>query len=218
MIHWLRRVEPINASPNDRMEYPLQFSNTGAGGTMHTMRLGCSRCRLWLAVALLLATTTAAGEQPCDKLVFGAYCLGGDINALQQQGPPPLFQETDGSRRAIVFADGMENVYVLSYRDRIYKVVRQYEIATQLRYDDLYNLLRSKYGPGEDHSQFPPYATTPARRIGSIRRGDGRAVKYWKPADDWHIELSWTREMGLALAYVDTPLDNEQEATLRQGF
>jgi hypothetical protein len=170
-----------------------------------------------LVAALSLISVGAAAEESCAKLVFGIYCLGGDINVVQRQGPP-LFQEADGERRAVVFSEGPEKVYVLAFRNRIYKVVRQYQTSTQLRYDDLYNLLSRKYGPGEDRSRFPTYATTPARRLGSIRRGDGRAVHYWKPDDAWHIELSWTREMGLALAYIDTALDNQQEAAVDRGL
>jgi hypothetical protein len=182
------------------------------------LRANGRRFRPWLAFALLLVTGSAAAEQQCAKLVFGSYCLGGDINAMQVQGMPPLFQETDGDHRAVVFVDGPEKVYVLAFRNRIYKVVRQYQPATQLRYEDLYNLLREKYGPGEDRSEFPAYVTTPGRRVGSIRRGDGRALYYWAPADTWHIELSWTREMGVALAYIDTALDKQQEASVERGF
>ncbi|MGA7978737.1 MAG: hypothetical protein WCA32_00750 [Chromatiaceae bacterium] len=179
---------------------------------------GYRRAAQWLAVLSFLLSVGAAADDACVKRVFGAYCLGGDINAMHHQGLPPLFQETDGERRAVVFSEGPKKIYVLAFRNRIYKVVRQYQIATQLRYDDLYNLLRRKYGPGEDRSQFPPYATSPARRLGSIRRGDGRAVHYWKPAESWHIELSWTREMGLALAYIDTGLDEQREAAMERGL
>ena len=107
---------------------------------------------------------------------------------------------------------------MLAFRDRIYKVLRRYRGASQLRYEDLHGLLRSKYGPGEDRSSFPPYAKTASRRLGSIRRGDGRAVHHWKAAEDWYIELSWTREMGLSLAYVASELNNEQKASAEQGL
>jgi hypothetical protein len=117
-----------------------------------------------------------------------------------------------------VFQDGPEQVYVLAFRGRIYKVVRRYRAATQLRYDDIYSALRQKYGEGEDRSRFPPYATTPARRLGSIRRGDGRAVYSWQPAAGWSIELSWTREMDIALAYVATELDAQQRAAMDGGL
>jgi hypothetical protein len=129
-----------------------------------------------------------------------------------------MVRQNDGERLALVFQEGPERVYVLAFRNRIYKVLRRYRAATQLRFDDLYSLLRDKYGEGEDRSRFPPYATTASRRLSSIRRGDGRAFHYWKATDDWHIELTWTRELGLALAYVDTALDQQQQVAVEGGL
>jgi hypothetical protein len=160
-------------------------------------------------VALLLFAPAAA---------FDRYCLGGDLDPLLGQGPKPQIEQTDGQRRALVFQEGPELIYVLAFRNRIYKVVRRYRAATQLRFDDLYGLLRSKYGPGEDQSQFPPYASTASRRLGSIRRGDGRAVHLWKPDAAWHVELTWTREMDIAVAFVANALNAEQEKAVEAGF
>lgn len=176
--------------------------------------------RLWCLAALLLLGVIGAGaEEPCIKRVFGSYCLGGDVTALLRAGPPqPLFQEAKGERLALVFSDGAEWVYVVAFRDTIYKVVRRYRAATQLRYEELYDLLSGKYGPGEDRSSFPAYATTAARKQSSIRRGEGQAIHAWKPADTWHIELTWTREMGLALAYLATALDEQQKAAAETGL
>ena len=167
---------------------------------------------------LLLAVTGAHAQDPCLKPVFGRFCLGGDANALLRQGPQPLVQQADGDRRALVFQEGPERVYVLAYRNATYKVVRRYRAATQLRFEELYQLLRQKYGPGEDHSRFPSSADTAGRRQAAIRRGEGKAIHEWKPADDWTIELSWTREMGQALAYVATALDAEQQAAADLGL
>ncbi|MEA3275234.1 MAG: hypothetical protein U9Q81_08095 [Pseudomonadota bacterium] len=167
---------------------------------------------------LLLGAAQVGAQETCLKLVFGRYCLGGDVNLLLGQGPQPEFQQADGERLALIFTEGPERVYVLAFRGRIYKVVRRYRAATQLRYEDLYALLREKYGAGEDRSRFPPYATTASRKLSSIRRGDGRAVHYWKPTDTWHVELSWTREMRLALAYIATDLAEQQQAAVDQGF
>jgi len=165
-----------------------------------------------------LAPAAAQSEEACLKLVFERYCLGGDIRPLLRQGSPPQYQQTEGEHRALVIEEGPETVYVIAFRDRIYKVVRRYRAATQLRYDDLYGLLRSKYGPGEDESRFPPYATTPSRRLGSIRRGDGQAVHVWKPDAAWHVELTWTRELDIAVSYVATALDSEQKTAVQRGF
>jgi hypothetical protein len=181
--------------------------------------MGTMRPRAWwLALLLVLAVPGASAEEPCLKLAFDRYCLGGDVKALSPQWGQPSFRESEGERLGLVFQDGPEQVYVLAFKGRIYKVVRRYRAATQLRYDDIYSALRQKYGEGEDHSRFPPYATTPARRLGSIRRGDGRAVYSWQPAAGWSIELSWTREMDIALAYVATELDAQQRASMGGGL
>lgn len=171
-----------------------------------------------LVLLLVLAAPGARADDACFKLVFGRYCLGGDVTALSPQWGQPSFRESEGDRVGLVYQDGPEQLYVLAFRGRIYKVVRRYRAATQLRYDDIYSALRQKYGEGEDRSLFPPYATTPARRLGSIRRGDGRAVSYWQPAPGWSIELSWTREMDIALAYIATELDQEQRAAMDGGL
>ena len=176
------------------------------------MRVGLVAWPLWWVAP------AAAAQEACLKLVFGSYCLGGDVGALASRQPPPVLRQTDGERFALVFQDGPERVYVLAFRNRVYKVVRRYRAATQLRYDDLYARLRGKYGEGEDRSRFPPYATTPSRRLSSIRRGDGRAFHYWRAAEDWHIELTWTRELGLALAYVATALDEQQQSAMEGGL
>lgn len=179
---------------------------------------GHSRWRLGLLVVLLLGPSLVLAGDSCLKLVFERYCLGGDVNALLREGPQPDYKHAEGERLAHIFREGPERIYVLSFRDHIYKVLRRYRSATQLRYDDLYALLRDKYGPGEDRSRFPPYATTASRKLGSIRRGDGQAVHHWTPSEDWFVDLTWTREMGLSLAYVATELNNQQKAAAEQGF
>jgi hypothetical protein len=158
-----------------------------------------------------------SAQQPCLKLVFNRYCLGGDINLLAQQSPPALRQE-DGERLALVYYEGPERVYVLAWRSMIYKVQRRYRIASQLRYEELYQLLREKYGDGEDRSQFPDHARTPSRKQIAIRRGEGLAAHVWSVPEGWHLELSWTREMGLSLAYIADELDRQQAGATRSGY
>lgn len=164
------------------------------------------------------APRVVAAEDPCLKLVFGRYCLGGDVNPLLQSTPPPLARETDGNSLALVFPEDVDQIYVLAFGGRIYKVVRSYRVATQLRFDEVYALLREKYGPGEDKSRFPEQATTSGRRLASIRRGEGRALHVWRPADTWHIELGWTRELGLSLAYIADAIEAERQAQMSRGL
>lgn len=166
------------------------------------VRSGPRACALALALGLSPAAGWAQAAGDCLKLVFGRYCLGGDVAPLLQGPPPPLARESDGKGLALVFADDPDQVYVLSYDARVYKVLRSHRVATQLRFDEIQGALREKYGPGEDRSRFPEAASNPGRRLAAIRRGEGHALYIWRPADTWHIELSWTREMGLSLAYV----------------
>jgi len=171
-----------------------------------------------LLVVLVSMISTATAQDSCLKRAFGRYCLGGDVNQLLRQTPPPMAHQADGERRALIYPQGGDDLYVLAFRGRIYKVVMRYGTATQLRYDDLYRLLRKKYGPGRDESHFPQDADTTSRRLIAIRRGEGRAIHIWRPSDTWHIELSWTREMDLALAYVGTAADRQQQAEKESGF
>lgn len=177
----------------------------------------------WASVLLLMlgiagAPRDAAAEDPCLKLVFGRYCLGGDVNPLLQANPQPLARQSEGNSLALVFSDDVDQIYVLAFGGRIYKVVRSYRVATQLRFDEVYALLREKYGPGEDKSRFPEQATTSGRRLASIRRGEGRALHVWRPADTWHIELGWTRELGLSLAYIADAIEAERQAQMSRGL
>jgi hypothetical protein len=177
---------------------------------------GAIRCALAL-LALLAAVPAAAQSPPCLKLVFNQYCLGGDVNQLAQQRPPAL-RHDQGERVALIYYQGRDRDYVLAWRGRVYKVLREHRIASQLHYEDLYRLLRKKYGEGEDKSSFPAHARTPGRKQIAIRRGEGRAVHVWPTDAGWHIELSWTRETGLALAYIADALDAEQAAAMHSGY
>ena len=174
----------------------------------------------WLLIGTLLAVAAvqpAMAQQPCLKQVFNRYCLGGDVNVMAQQSAPALRQD-EGDRVALIYYEGRERIYVLAWRGRVYKVLRAYRIASQLHYEELYLLLRDKYGDGEDRSSFPASARTPGRKQIAIRRGEGQAAHVWQTSEGWHIELSWTREMGLALAYIADELDQAQTAAVQSGY
>jgi hypothetical protein len=159
---------------------------------------------------------SASAEDTCLKQVFNRYCLGGEVAPLMQQ--QPAVTQNEGERLALIFYYGPDRIYVLAFRGLIYKVLRQYRTTTQLRFDELYRLLRDKYGPGEDRSRFPAYASSPGRKQSAIRRGEGLAKHVWEPGDGWHMELSWTRELGLSLAYVADELERQQQAVLEGGY
>ncbi|MGB5736745.1 MAG: hypothetical protein WBM40_20130 [Thiohalocapsa sp.] len=174
----------------------------------------------WLVVIALLGVATlqpAVAQQPCLKMVFNRYCLGGDVNRMAQQLAPAL-QQDEGDRVALIYYEGRERIYALAWRGRVYKVLRVYRIASQLRYEELYRVLREKYGDGEDRSSFPSSARTPGRKQIAIRRGEGEANHVWQTSEGWHIELAWTRELGLSLAYIADELEQAQAAALQSGY
>lgn len=181
--------------------------------------MAATRTRARAAALLMLVLTAgpAVAQESCLKLVFNRFCLGGDVNALLQRDPP-MARQDDGDRSALVYTEAADTLYVLAWRGRIYKVVRRYRIATQMRFEELYVVLRDKYGAGEDRSQFPPTATTSGRRQIAIRRGEGQAVHVWPVEGGWRIELAWTRELGLGLAYIADELERAQSAALQSGF
>ncbi|AFL75631.1 hypothetical protein [Thiocystis violascens] len=171
-----------------------------------------------LTIGSMVCARIALAEDPCLKQVFGRYCLGGEVDPLLQSVPAPAVSQAAADSLALIFPDGENQLYVLAFSRRIYKVVRAYGVSTQLRFDDTYRLLREKYGPGEDRSQFPEYASTPAARLAAIRRGEGRAVHQWMPSPTWHIELSWTRELGISLSYVANALSASRAARIESGL
>ena len=170
-----------------------------------------------LAIGACLLAPTVVADEACLKLVFGRYCLGGDVSRIPQPAPP-LARQTQGDSLALVFPDGPNQLYVLAHANRVYKVVRAYAVSTQLRFDELYNELLPLYGPGADQSRFPAYATTPTTRLASIRRGEGQALHRWEPSPEWFIELSWTRELGVSLAYIATELNARRSARMEGGL
>ncbi|QVL46688.1 MAG: hypothetical protein KFB96_12995 [Thiocapsa sp.] len=182
---------------------------------------GTMGIRIAAIVTLCIAAFASSGafaNEPCLKMVFGRYCLGGDVGPLLQAVPPPLVHQEEDASLALVFVDGPDRLYVLAFNHKIYKVVLAFGVSTQLRYEETYGALRDIYGPGEDRSRFSPDATTPGRRLVAIRRGEGVAMHVWTPSPTWRIELSWTREMGLSLAYVATELSAARAAQIDRGL
>lgn len=178
------------------------------------------RLRWVLPVLLLLPVSQLlAATPPCLKLVFNEYCLGGDFEQLTSQRKGYVHREQEGDRTAVIYVDDRDLIYVLGYKGRIYKVVRKYGSETLLTFEDLLRLLSDKYGSSSDDSRYPPYVRSQASKIGAIRRGDGRELHTWRPAGQlWLIQLSWTRELGLALEYVAEQLANEQSRAESEGL
>jgi hypothetical protein len=175
--------------------------------------------RIPVPVVLLLLLWPLSGStaESCLKRVFDRYCLGGDFNVLVRQSPP-MRQQQEGEKQAAVYWEGRGETYVLAFRQRIYKVVREQRPSSQLHFQDLVELLTQKYGKPQDRSRFPHYADSRAARIVAIRRGEGRAEQVWNPGQGWLVELSWTRELGLALSYVAEQLDAERRRAAQQAL
>ncbi len=183
-------------------------------------RSPAARMLRWvLMMGLLLAGSHLSAGEPCLKLVFNEYCLGGDIDQLMLQRKGYVHQEQEGERRALIYADDRDLIYVLAFQGRIYKVVRKYGSETLITFEDLLRLLNDKYGPSSDESRYPAYVRSQASKIGAIRRGDGRERHSWRPqGQPWLVRLSWTRELGLALEYVADQLANEQSRLQAEGL
>ncbi|MCB1869079.1 MAG: hypothetical protein KDI43_11250 [Gammaproteobacteria bacterium] len=156
----------------------------------------------------------AQADQACQLLVFNQYCLGGDIVQLASQRPEFIHQQREGERFALIYPAGREKDYVMAYRGRIYKVLRKFEPSTSIRYREWRDLLTKRYGLPQEQSRFPAQATGLAAKINAIQRGEGRALLSWNPAASaWHVELGWTGEMGLHLAYILTRQAMEQSGS-----
>ena len=171
-----------------------------------------------LVLLLFLAATTAQAES-CAKQVFGRYCLGGSLAGQLRADPAPAFRQDEGDHQGLVYRHGGEWVYVLAYKGRIYKVVRRYRPGTRRIFTELEGELVEKYGPFEEHNRFPPYASREGLQIAAIRRGDAWVLHRWRPkGQPWRVELSWTRDMDVALAYILEDLDAEQQAAREEGL
>lgn len=158
-----------------------------------------------LSFILLSISGRALADESCLLLVFKQYCLGGDITELSHQQPGFIHQQREGERFALIYPAGREKDYVMANRGRIYKVLRKFEPSTSGHYREWRNRLTKLYGLPREESRFPLQATGLAAKISAIQRGEGRALLRWTPeASPWHVELGWTREMGLHLAYIVT--------------
>ncbi len=173
---------------------------------------------LLTVLGMVWAVPVMADQTTCRKLVFGRFCLGGDFNALLQRTPAPLFTQKEGERHAAVYTGVHGRRYVMSFRGRIYKVLKEDRPSTELHFNDMTALLSEKYGQPEDRSHFPHYAVSRGARIIAIRRGEAKAAMVWRPESGWRVELSWTRELGVALSYVAEELDAQRRQAEEQGL
>ena len=182
---------------------------------------------MWLkAMALfflLLNIQTGAwaanSREACLKKVFGEYCLGGSLQQLIQQQPHGMRSQESGERSAVVYPEGRERTYVMAYHGRIYKILHTFDPSNRVKLKELRERLEAKYGSYRELSQYPGYARTLASKIGAIRRGEGKLSHIWQSPDgNWSIELSWSRELGIALAYLANQLNQTQLEAMEKGL
>jgi hypothetical protein len=177
------------------------------------------RTVFFLWTMLFVSLASAEPQAACLKQVFEGYCLGGDFQQLARQRPGGMPAQSEGDRSALVYQLGRERLYVMAYQGRIYKILHTYEPASQTTLKALLQQLEGKYGPYRDQSHYPGYARALASQIGAIRRGEGELVYVWQHPDEaWRIELTWTRKLGISLAYLVNDLDAKQREAVVQGL
>jgi hypothetical protein len=147
----------------------------------------------------------------CLKRVLTHYCLGESMAQLLQRHPVDMDPITSGDRMGVIYTNGRERTYVMAYRGHVYKILQTYDPSNQVTLQRLKRSLGKKYGNHQDISYLPNYARNLAGKIGAVRRGEGELRFRWQPsANPWRVELSWTRKLGISIAYLVNGLDRQQ--------
>lgn len=139
------------------------------------------------------------GTPECVKKVFDRFCLGGPI-------PEGYDRLEEGAY--IYEKDGEPPVIVGAFKERIVRVSRLYRPDGWDVYRDLLARLRARYGPGEDRSTYPEYATDDYKREIAIGAQRGEALHYWDEGE-WFLMLLWSRRGGITVTYVHGALEYE---------
>ncbi|KRT55017.1 hypothetical protein [endosymbiont of Ridgeia piscesae] len=161
----------------------------------------------------LSLVSSARADEVCVRKVFRDFCLGGSLAQQLQHQPAQQPLRRKGERVGVIYRQDRERLYVMAYKGRIYKVLRSYDPASYSTYRDLQQRLTRKYGTSEERSQFPERIRSRAARISAARRGEGEFLEIWSPPGQaWRVELSWSRKLGVTLAYLVNDLDRQQKA------
>ena len=170
-------------------------------------------------ILFTLISLPVAATEGCMKQVFGDYCLGGSLRSLMQQNKATAAPQVKGERAGVIYREDNEKIYVMAYKDVIYKVVHTYEPETQATLKDLRRRLQRNYGAYSDESRYPDNTRNRSRQVSSIRRGDGEERNVWQPPNQpWRVELGWTRQLGVYVAFYHNELDARQKEAARQGL
>jgi hypothetical protein len=169
----------------------------------------------WMVLGLLSLPSLVLNAQElddaCVKRVFTHYCLGESMARLLQRQPVDMDPIVNGERIGVIYKRGREQVYVMAYQGHVYKILQTYDPSNQVTLQRLQRSLGKKYGKYQDYSQLPAYARNLAGKIGAVRRGEGELRFRWQLPDSlWRVELTWTRKLGIAIAYFVNGLDRQQ--------
>ncbi|MEW8507570.1 MAG: hypothetical protein AB2598_12785 [Candidatus Thiodiazotropha sp.] len=175
-----------------------------------------------LLIAFGLIPAVVVAETPgenCMKRVFNHYCLGDSLSRLLQRRPARMEPIVNGERIGLIYPSGRDKVYVMAYQDRIYKVLQSHDASNQVTLQRLLSRLNNKYGKPRDLSHFPGHMRNLTAKIGAVRRGEGELLYRWQSAASaWRVELTWTRKLGISLAYLVNELDQQQRQAAESGL
>lgn len=164
-----------------------------------------------LAAVLLAAQAVAPTPDPCLRMAFGAYCVGGPAASL------PKASETSKDGARIAWKDEAGTTYADVFEGKVLDVERRYEPQSWLKWDELMRDLGEALGPGEDRSKFPGYANDRDSQATSIRLGRGRAAHRWAPTDGLVVMMVWDQD-SLFVSYVAMEIAKAQRAKASPKF
>jgi hypothetical protein len=171
--------------------------------------------RLATLLILLMPVTAVGASVHCLKLVFDKFCLGGSFEKQLERTPVGMKPIIQGERSGVIIEERNQKTYVMAYKGVIYKVLRSYKPETRATLKAHRQRLQFQYGPFQDRSQYQGGKPSKARQVIAIRRGEGELNHLWQLSDQpWRVELGWTSELGIHVAYFINRLDAEQKGTV----
>jgi len=168
------------------------------------------RARTIIGLLVALVPIAVGAAQPCLKMVFNQFCLGGSQQTLSSVTMPKASVKSSNPDQ-IGYDDGGKFVGVVIKKGRVAIVGRTEAPATRLHYLELKAKLTDIYGPPDkDFSYIPASgADDPEYQAVLIHLGKAKLVKAWVE-DAWSIRLVWDQR-GMVLIYVADNLSSSKE-------
>ncbi len=139
--------------------------------------------RFLLLLCLWSSATLSAQTNPeCIKKVFSLFCLGETI-----QTPSDQFIQQENTS-TYLFRNS--KIFITLEQGKITRISRHIPPGDWLNYFNWTDKLTTKYGPGEDLSQFPPSSSSRSSRLKAIIFHKGFARQIWQQKD-WSVEVLW---------------------------